>query len=148
MKASRNFWLIVITAFAVLAARADDSAAAKKDQAQLQGEWTMVSGERDGQPFPADFTQGSRRVARGDETTVTLQGQIFMKAKVAIDPSKSPKAIDYAVTAGKYAGKTQLGIYELEGDKVKYCFAIPGRERPARFRHQVQRWTHLVRLAA
>ena len=49
-----------------------------------------------------------------------------------VQPEPSTLA-HYAVTAGKYAGKTQLGIYELEGDKVKYCFAIPGRERPADF---------------
>jgi uncharacterized protein (TIGR03067 family) len=110
-----------------------DSAEVKKDQAQLQGEWTMVSGERAGTPFQADFMKDSKRVATGGEVTVTLQGALFMKATFKLDPSTSPKTIDYAVTGGPNAGKTQLGIYQIEGDKVKFCFSTPGQERPTTF---------------
>ena len=93
----------------------------------------MISGEREGDGFSADFMKGSKRVAKGDEITVMLQGQLFMKAKFTLDPSKTPKTIDYSVTGGPYAGKTQLGIYELDGDKVKFCFSTPGKERPTDF---------------
>jgi len=34
---------------------------------------------------------------------------------------------------GATKGKTQLGIYELDGDKVKFCFAAPGKDRPTEF---------------
>ena len=77
--------------------------------------------------------KGSRRVAKEDQVTVTIQGQLFMKAKFTLDPATNPKAIDYAVSGGPHAGKTQLGIYELNGDKVKFCFSIPGQERPTAF---------------
>ncbi|MDB6109151.1 MAG: hypothetical protein JWR69_901, partial [Pedosphaera sp.] len=90
-------------------------------------------GARDGQPFSADFMKDSKRVAKGDETTVTIQGQLFMKAKFTLDPSKNPKTIDYSVTGGPYEGRTQLGIYELDGDQVKYCFSSPGKPRPTDF---------------
>jgi hypothetical protein len=30
-------------------------------------------------------------------------------------------------------GKKQFGIYEIDGDKVKFCFAAPGGDRPAEF---------------
>ncbi len=133
MKTINNKWLIGLIALAVTTAWAEDNAAVKKDKAQLQGEWTMVSGERDGQAFSADFMKDSKRVAKEDEVTVTIQGQLFMKAKFTIDPSKNPKTIDYAVSGGRYAGSTQLGIYELDGDKVKYCFSSPDKERPTDF---------------
>jgi uncharacterized protein (TIGR03067 family) len=133
MSTIRNLFLLALTALAVATTSAQENAAAKKDTAQLQGEWTMVAGERDGQPFPADFLKGSKRVAKGDETTVMLQGQLLLKAKFTLDPAKSPKTIDYAVTGGPHTGKTQLGIYELGGDTVKFCFSIPGKERPTGF---------------
>ena len=133
MKTIRNMLLIGLTALAVASAWAEDNKVVERDKAQLQGEWTLVSGERGGQAFSADYMKNSKRVAKGDETTVTIQGQLFMKARFTLDPSKSPKTIDYSVTDGLYAGNTQLGIYELDGDKVKYCFSVHGKERPTNF---------------
>ena len=133
MNTIQNTVLIGLACLAVSTSCAQDNEAAKKDKAQLQGEWTMVSGERDGQAFPADFMKGSKRIAKGDAITVMLQGQLFMSAKITLDPAKSPKAIDYSVTGGLYAGKTQLGIYQLDGDTVKFCFSTPGGERPDAF---------------
>jgi len=127
--------LINLTALALLvgAAWGQGDEQARDDQAQLQGEWVMVSGQRDGQAFPENLRATFKRVAKGDETTVTMGDQIFLKAKFTLGPSKKPKAIDYSVTGGPYAGKTQLGIYEFDGDQVKFCFSIPGKERPTDF---------------
>ena len=72
-------------------------------------------------------------VCKGDETTTTMSGQVFFKAKITIDPSKKPKTIDYQMTEGFTKGKTQLGIYELDGDTFKACFAKPGAARPTDF---------------
>ncbi|MFT3882622.1 MAG: sigma-70 family RNA polymerase sigma factor [Gemmatales bacterium] len=106
----------------------------KTDQTFLAGEWTMVSGERDGQTLPDDIVEGMKRVAADGETTVTLSGQRFMRAKYTIDPTQKPKTINYVLTDGPNLGKTQLGIYEIIDDNlVRFCFAAPGTERPKDF---------------
>jgi uncharacterized protein (TIGR03067 family) len=46
---------------------------------------------------------------------------------------QSPKAIVYVNLAGTHQGKAQLGIYEFEGDLVKFCVAAPGAPRPTQF---------------
>jgi uncharacterized protein (TIGR03067 family) len=115
---------------------AEENQPAKKDTAGLQGEWSMVSGSADGQPMPDEMLKQMKRVCKGDETTVTMGKQIFIKAKVTIDPSKKPKTIDYDMIEGFTKGKKQLGIYELEGDTFKSCFAAPGAERPTDFTSQ------------
>jgi uncharacterized protein (TIGR03067 family) len=102
---------------------------AKKEMAQLEGEWTMVSGERDGQPVPDEMRKTAKRVVKDGETTVEIGGQVFMKAKFTIDPAKKPKAIDYTISGGANDGKKVLGIYELDGDTVKFCFALPDKDR-------------------
>src|ERR1043166_9515919 len=73
---------------------AEENHANKKDIAGLQGEWSMESGSADGQTMPDEMRKQMKRVCKGDETTTTMGGQLFMKAKITIDASKKPKTID------------------------------------------------------
>jgi len=133
MKIIRTVLLIGLMAGSMSSAWAADDQAIKKDLAQLQGEWSMVSGSADGQPMPEEMLKEMKRVCRGKETTTTMGGRMFLKATITIDPSKKPKTIDYEMTDGFTKGKKQLGIYEVEGDTFKSCFGKPGAERPTDF---------------
>lgn len=112
---------------------AEENELVRKDLAQLQGEWSMVSGSADGQPMPEQMLKQMKRICKGDETTTTMAGQLYFKAKITINPSKAPKTIDYDMTEGVTKGKLQLGIYEVNGDTFKSCFGKPGAERPTDF---------------
>ncbi len=133
MKTIRNALLIGLTFTGIWLARAGDDSAIKKDLAAMQGEWSMVSGTADGQPMPDEMRKQMKRVCKGDEATTTMNGRVFIKAKITLDPSKKPKTIDYDMTDGFTKGKKQLGIYELAGDTFKACFGAPGAERPKDF---------------
>jgi uncharacterized protein (TIGR03067 family) len=126
---------IIVTVLAVLmlvgAGGAQD--AAKQEMTQLEGEWSMLSGEANGQSMPKETVKSGKRFAKDGETTITIGGQIYFKAKFSIDPTKKPKTIDYIMTEGPTKGKTHLGIYELDGVTVKFCFAAPGKDRPTEF---------------
>lgn len=114
------------------AALADDDAG-KKDMLALEGEWVMVSGEQNGKKVDDETAKSARRVTRDGMTTLSFAGTVAFKAKISVDTSKKPKTIDYLVTDGPSKGKTVPGIYELDGDTVKYCFAQPDNERPKEF---------------
>jgi len=133
MKTLRNALLIGLAAFVVSQAWAEDSEATKKEMAQLQGEWSMMSGSVNGQPMPDEMRKQMKRVCKGDEAITTMGAMVYLKAKISIDPSKKPKTIDYQITGGATKGKTQLGIYELDGDTFRSCFSAPGVLRPADF---------------
>jgi uncharacterized protein (TIGR03067 family) len=107
--------------------------ATKKEMSRLEGEWSMVSGQANGLAMPQELVKTGKRVAKNAETTITIGGQILFKATFSIDPTKKPKTIDYTMTEGPTKGKTHLGIYELDGDTVKFCFAAPGEDRPTEF---------------
>ena len=117
----------------VLVGAAGAQDAAKKETAKLEGEWSMVSGEANGFSMAEETVKGGKRVAKDGETAITFDGQVYFKAKYSVDATKKPKAIDYMMTEGPTKGKTHLGIYELDGDTVKFCFAAPGKERPTEF---------------
>jgi uncharacterized protein (TIGR03067 family) len=122
--------VIVVVLTGSVAAQDDTK---KKEMAKLEGEWSMVSGNASGQSLPEEAVKSGKRVCNDGETTITISGKVFFKAKVTIDPTKKPKAIDYEMTEGPTKGKTHLGIYELDGDTVKFCFAAPGKDRPTDF---------------
>lgn len=107
--------------------------APKTEIASFDGEWSMVSGERDGQPIPADFAKQAKRVCKNGETTVSFGDRVFMKAKFTIDPSRKPKTIAYKILEGPNKDKIVLGIYELNGDALKFCFSGPDEKRPTEF---------------
>ena len=125
--------LVPVIAVLVLVGVGGAQDANKKEMTQLEGEWSMVSGEANGQTMPKETVKSGKRVVKDGETTITIGGQVYFKAKFIIDPAKKPKAIDYAMTEGPTKGKTHLGIYELDGDTVKFCFAAPGQDRPTEF---------------
>lgn len=134
MKFMKRLSLLTLASLTLLLASAADDEAVKKDLAQLQGEWAMVSGSADGQSMSEDMRKQMKRVCKGDELTVTMGEQVFLKAKITIDPTRKPKTIDYDMTEGFSKGKKQLGIYELNGDTFKACFNSPGAERPTEFK--------------
>jgi uncharacterized protein (TIGR03067 family) len=125
--------LVTLTAVCLLLGADDPQDAVKKDLMKLQGEWSMVSVKQDGEEGSKYLVKGSKRVCKDDELTVTIDDRLYMKAKIVVDPAKKPKAIDYTVTEGFNKGKKLLGIYEVDGDMVTFCFARPGKDRPKEF---------------
>lgn len=109
------------------------AAAAPAPATEIEGEWQLVSGVMDGKPMDASLVQWVKRVTQGNVTSVVAGPQVMMKAEFSLDPSKSPKAIDYVNIAGSNKGKSQQGIYGFEGDVLRICVAAPGAKRPQSF---------------
>jgi uncharacterized protein (TIGR03067 family) len=115
---------------------AKSDATAKKSggpMTELEGEWAMVSGVMDGVPMDASMVQWVKRSTHGNESTVTAGPQTMLKVTFTHVPSKSSKTIDYVNLFGANKGKSQEGIYEFEGDILKFCMAPPGKPRPKEF---------------
>jgi len=99
----------------------------KKVLMQLEGAWTSVSVERDGQALGEDFVKDFKLVFKDDKVTARHP------AKFKLDLSKTPKRIDVTPEEGPDKDRTIEGIYELKGEDLKVCIALPGKERPKEF---------------
>jgi uncharacterized protein (TIGR03067 family) len=115
----------------LVAADAKDDA--KKELERLQGDWIMVSTERNGEALPDEQVKAVKRTIKDDAFTVTRDGETLAKGKFTIDPSKSPKTIDVTWTEGDNKDKTIMGIYEIDGANQKICYASLGKDRPKEF---------------
>jgi uncharacterized protein (TIGR03067 family) len=104
-----------------------------KDLDKLQGDWVMESSQRDGKKMPAEELGKIKRTIAGDKMTITRDGDVIAKGTIKVDAAKKPKAID--VTFSNQAGEEQTirGIYEVDGDRQKVCYAPPGMDRPKEF---------------
>ena len=103
---------------------------------QFQGTWKQIAYERDGVAEPLD-EQGwdPCTTFTSEEFVVTLaDGSIPIKGTYRIDPTRNPKTVDWTDTIGEDAGKTLLAIYALQEDRLIFCAAYPGLERPTEFR--------------
>jgi len=106
---------------------------ANADQEKILGNWTVVSGQEDGKELPAEKVKGSRVVITKDSITVHEENNQKRVMSYKLDTSTTPKQIDLTTTEGSDKGKTSHGIYALEGDALKICFALPGQQRLKEF---------------
>jgi uncharacterized protein (TIGR03067 family) len=97
---------------------------AKTDEELMLGNWFIVNDDS----------------LRKGEMWVISKDQILMDAKklglvviyfYRLDTSKTPKQIDLTVTAK--GAPIIKGIYALDGDELRLCFSIMGKDRPTEF---------------
>jgi len=102
---------------------------AEKDLKKLVGTWQTVSNVADGKKVAVDEVKGMTIVIDAAGKWQALNdGTAFLKGTVKLDPSKSPKAADWAIDG---TDMVVPGIYEVDGDTFKHCFAMT--ERPKAF---------------
>jgi len=101
------------------------------DLDSMQGTWALVSAMQDGNPLADDKVKQTTIVIKGDTfrfpglaEDVTARAGTF-----TLDATKKPKEMD-STSSEK---ETMLGIYELERDSYKVCFAPAGKPRPTEF---------------
>jgi uncharacterized protein (TIGR03067 family) len=138
MKTSIFFVLTMgtlLTGLAILAATDDEKQTAiKKDRKQYEGTWRVVSLEINGNKGGDEDVKKITVVNKSDGVWILqVNGDKVTEGTSEIDPTKTPKTIDFMETEGDNKGKIVLGIYELSGDTRKLCFSQPGKDRPAEF---------------
>jgi uncharacterized protein (TIGR03067 family) len=131
MRFLATLFILASVACLVSLLHAADDKAVDQELAKLKGTWKVVSYEDDGKKLDDDAIK--------DMPSLTFDGRKFTWSDggkgmiIGIDPSKKPKTIDYKSTDKKGKERTELAIYELDGDAFKDCTALPGDERPKEF---------------
>ena len=106
------------------------------DFKKIQGNWRIVSFEMPGKKMPAGELEKARLKITKDEFIITLGGRTET-VRYRLDPSKTPKHFDFLreddeETKDKRGPERAriAGIYELDGDNLKLCWA--GEKRASR----------------
>ena len=125
--------LIIVALGLFLAAcnRQEPAAAPKSDLETFQGTWYLVMAMQDGKTLPEDKVKETTIVFKGD--TFRFPGSAeYATSKagtIKLDETKTPKEMD-AISTEK---EVMLGIYVLQENGYKVCFAPAGKPRPTEF---------------
>ena len=130
---ARAHWLVAALALGLVAADKPDEA-----KAPLQGTWQTITSEMDGEKQPEDEVKEYKVVFAGDKLSILKSGDVFMAGTYTVDAGEKPGHIDLKLEKNEEnpadVGKTLAGIYEVDGDSLKWCFTISGgAERPKSF---------------
>ena len=110
------------------------AAAPKTDLDRFQGTWYLVAAVKDGNVLPEDKVK---------QTTIVFQGDTFrfpglaeyatsQAGTIKLDENKTPKEMD-AISTEK---EVMLGIYRMDDNGYKICFAPAGKPRPTDLRSE------------
>ncbi len=115
------------------ALKVDARQAARDDLKKLEGTWDRVYMELEGEVLPPDTIEGWAAMYEGDHLMLRIHGKAYRESIVTLDPSRLPRAMNSWDLDGPAADETVPGIYEIDGDTCKVCFAKPGHKRPKEF---------------
>lgn len=122
--------LMVLLPTLLAADRAEE--AVKKELKKFQGDWKFISLEAGGKALPEEGYKDALLTIEGDKHA-TQNGAVAYSGTLKIDPGKKPKTIDFQFSDGPEKGKTAYGIYEFDGETLKVCVGLVGKDRPAAF---------------
>ena len=103
----------------------------KRDLEGLQGTWKLVSATQDGKALPDDEVKKTTIVIKDDAFHFPglAEDVTSRSGTIKLDATKNPKQMDATSTEKE----VMLGIYKLDGDRYKVCFAPTGKPRPSEF---------------
>lgn len=122
--------LLIAFALTVSAAAAPVPKAAKKadDLTLLEGRWEGVTCDTGSGPYACpDYWF---EVKDGKLSTGIKKDPGYVTRTLRLDPNASPKQIDVDDTRGAF----HLGIYELDGDTIRWCESGSTVNRPTEFK--------------
>ena len=133
--------IAAVLAFVANVTLADDQKKADKSDKKLnlEGTYTIVSGEKDGKPLPKSDFDGSVVVITGTKFLGTDKDKKeFFSATYTLDTNKSPATITMTSSMpGKTEGTKDLsstGLVKWDKDTVTIVYNLPGGQVPTEFK--------------
>jgi uncharacterized protein (TIGR03067 family) len=133
MKLATSMCGVIASLTIVCMAVGQDANESKKELANLQGVWRVVSSQIGGEKAPADEVKRRKVTIKGNVMVYEYGNEQKESRQGTIKVGPKTKAFDWTPTLPEPV-PTMLAIYELKGDELKIGFPNDGPQvRPTRF---------------
>jgi uncharacterized protein (TIGR03067 family) len=127
-------WSLPAVAAALLLAAAPLAAGDAKGELEMfQGLWAVAAETSSGIAVPAERLKGRQLEVKGHRYTAKSPATGGELGTLALDSARKPKVIDMTPSEGPNTGMPRHGIYEVDGDTLRVCYAAYGKARPTAF---------------
>ena len=146
----RVFAILMLSLISSAFLRAADEKPLEGDLKEMQGEWKLVSMEESGTPAPDEVVKSLRVTIKGAEMLFHVgpaNDKEVRKATIKLDSTQTPKTIELTVNMGAGGDDAAIGIYSLEGGKLKIATVDKKDDktvRPAEFKSTAEAKSSLV----
>ena len=106
---------------------------ANPEPAKLYGTWRPASGLLGGQELPMSALHAMTLTISEDGYVFETNG-LKDAGQVKFDLEVAPRHIDCTGVEGPNRGRTLVGIFKLDGDRLTICYNLEGNTRPADFK--------------
>ncbi len=111
-----------------------DSCRVQEEKQNLEGTWKVLAAESRGEIVPRKEIEDMEVIFTPGSIQVREKGEVQERFTYKLDPTTSPRTIDFTFTHGKKKGRTDRGIYLLDGNNLKICMQEnPEAPRPVEF---------------
>jgi RNA polymerase sigma factor (sigma-70 family) len=104
----------------------------KIDREFLQGTWAVDAREAGGKTAEADALKGAKVVVKGDTIAVSSPAG-ESRGTFWLDAASTPGTLDVTFTDGPEKGNKYVGVYEVDGDRWRFCRTVDSSRRPKEF---------------
>jgi uncharacterized protein (TIGR03067 family) len=107
-----------------------------QDDKALEGTWIIVSAQMQGKEVPAKEIEDREATFADGKMTARKGTKTLNVFRYKANATTKPRSIDLDGIEGDEKGKKWLAIYEINGDEMKLCISVDGKDRPTEFRTQ------------
>ncbi len=99
---------------------------------RVEGSWQVASVEAEGERLSAQAVTNIYMIITDHKYEVMNLG-VETGGTFEVDNTKTPSQIEIHCTTGADSGSSWPGIYEVNGDELRVCYARRGKKRPTAF---------------
>jgi uncharacterized protein (TIGR03067 family) len=106
---------------------------ATMNKESLTGTWKATSAVVNGKELSPKVVDSLRLTLTRDRYKTERADEVLFDSTYKTDTTKTPHQITMVGTEGDLTGKEAHGIYTLEADTLRICYALPGSPTPTNF---------------